>query len=137
MRSYSQLIAFKTFEDRLAYLSIGGKPGAETFGHERSLNQRFYKSREWRMIRDEVIARDAGNDLGLDGFPIMRVAQVHHLNPMRPRDITNFDVSIIDPEFLISVSHTTHNAIHYGTEPYKPDFSFERSPGDTTPWQRR
>lgn len=137
MRSYSQLSTLATFEERLAYLTIGGKPGIETFGHERLLNQRFYKSREWRLVRDAVIARDLGNDLGIEGFPIVRVAQVHHMNPMKPRDIIHFDEAIVDPEFLVCASHTTHNAIHYGTEPYKLDFSFERSPDDTTPWRRR
>ena len=135
MRTYSELITLPTYEDRYAYLRLSGSVGTETFGHERWLNQRFYRSREWQQIRNRVIARDLGRDLAMPGFDIVKMIQVHHMNPMRPRDISRFDPDILNPEYLISVSHDTHNAIHYGddTAPRQPVFA-ERFPGDTTPW---
>ena len=135
MRTYSELITLPTYEDRYAYLRLSGSVGTETFGHERWLNQRFYRSREWQQIRNRVIARDLGRDLAMHGFDIVKMIQVHHMNPMRPRDISRFDPDILNPEYLISVSHDTHNAIHYGddTAPRQPVFA-ERFPGDTTPW---
>ena len=135
MRTYSELITLPTYEDRYAYLRLSGSVGTETFGHERWLNQRFYRSREWQQIRNRVIARDLGRDLAMPGYDIVKTIQVHHMNPMRPRDISRFDPDILNPEYLISVSHDTHNAIHYGddTAPRQPVFA-ERFPGDTTPW---
>ena len=135
MRTYSELITLPTYEDRYAYLRLSGSVGTETFGHERWLNQRFYRSREWQQIRNRVIARDLGRDLAMPGYDIVKMIQVHHMNPMRPRDISRFDPDILNPEYLISVSHDTHNAIHYGDDaaPRQPVFT-ERFPGETTPW---
>ena len=135
MRTYSELITFPTFDERFAYLSLKGVPGAETFGHERWLNQRFYQSKEWSDIRTEVIARDLGYDLGVPGYAILKIAQVHHMNPMRPKDIIHFNPDILNPEFLISVTHSTHNAIHYGVDVIRPPTLVERTPNDTTPWK--
>ena len=135
MRTYSELVSLPTYEDRYEYLRLRGSVGMETFGHERWLNQRFYRSRQWQYVRNTVIARDLGCDLGVRGYDIVKMIQVHHMNPMRPRNITEFDPDILDPEFLISVSHDTHNAIHYGDEtaPRQPAV-IHRYPGDTTPW---
>ena len=135
MRTYSELVSLLTYEDRYEYLRLRGSVGMETFGHERWLNQKFYRSRQWQHVRNTVIARDLGCDLGVRGYDIVKMIQVHHMNPMRPRNITEFDPDILDPEFLISVSHDTHNAIHYGDEtaPRQPAV-IHRYPGDTTPW---
>lgn len=135
MRTYSELVSLPTYEDRYEYLRLRGSVGMETFGHERWLNQRFYRSRQWQHVRNTVIARDLGCDLGVRGYDIVKMIQVHHMNPMRSRNITEFDPDILDPEFLISVSHDTHNAIHYGDEtaPRQPAV-IHRYPGDTTPW---
>lgn len=135
MRSYSELSKYKTFNDRFEYLRLSGSVGAETFGHERWMNQRFYTSREWKLIRDHVIARDLGCDLGVPGQEIVKRIQVHHMNPMTPQDLIHSNLDILDPEFLISVSHDTHNAIHYGSEepPVRLEY-VERKPGDTKLW---
>ena len=135
MRSYSELKTLRTYEERFNYLRLSGEVGRETFGHERWLNQNFYRSREWKRIRNVVIARDLGRDLGVEGFDIVKLIQVHHINPMRPANLTTFDPDILDPEYLISVSLETHNAIHYGSEeaPRQPQV-VTRLPGDTIPW---
>lgn len=135
MRTYSELVTLDSYEDRFAYLRLNGSVAIETFGHERWLNQKFYRSREWQRARTQVIARDLGCDLGVQGFEIVKMIQVHHMNPMRPEDIHHFDPDILNPEYLISVSHDTHNAIHYGdqTAPRQPAV-IERCPGDTTLW---
>lgn len=135
MRTYSELATLDSYEDRFAYLRLNGSVAIETFGHERWLNQKFYRSREWQRTRTQVIARDLGCDLGVQGYEIVKMIQVHHMNPMRPKDIHHFDPDILNPEYLISVSHDTHNAIHYGdqTAPRQPAV-IERYPGDTTLW---
>lgn len=134
MRTYSELSKLETFEDRYEYLRLKGFVGSETFGHERWMNQRFYRSNEWRQIRTEVIARDLGYDLGIEGYEIVKAVQVHHMNPMTPGELRRKEESVLDPEFLISVSHETHNAIHYGSvAPRKPTI-VERRPGDTKLW---
>jgi hypothetical protein len=135
-RTYSELIEFDTLEKRFDYLRIGGKVGFATLGFERWLNQSFYTSAEWRRIRHVVIARDLGNDLGVEGWPVMNRITVHHMNPMDKDDLKRGNPEILDPEFLISVSHGTHNAIHYGDRSLLPQPFVERRPGDTTPWKR-
>lgn len=106
----------------------------QTFGHERYMNQRFYTSREWRDIRHEVIARDEGMDLGVPDYEIYDKIIIHHMNPMTPDEIEHGSREILDPEFLITTTHRTHNAIHYGDERQLPRQLIERRPGDTKLW---
>lgn len=134
MRTYSQMRALQTYEERFEYLKLRGSVGRDTFGYERWVNQRFYKSREWAITRDHVIARDLGRDLGVEGYEIPGRIFVHHINPMTPTDLHYAESSVLDPEFLISVSFDTHQAIHYGTEPVRFPEIIPRSPGDTTLW---
>jgi hypothetical protein len=133
-RSYTELIRLGTIEERFDYLSIGGGVGVPTFGFERYLNQRFYQSRQWRQIRQAVIARDLGCDLGVDGYDIYDQVYIHHMNPMTVEDIESGNPDILDPEYLISVTHRTHNAIHYGNRSQLPQPFVERQPGDTKLW---
>ena len=136
IKSYDALILLDTIEDRYNYLRIGGGVGCETFGFDRYLNQGFYQSMEWKRVRDEVISRDNGCDLGLEGYEINGRILIHHMNPIRPDQIKFFDPDILDPDFLISCSHKTHNAIHYGDENLLPRRIVERSPNDTNPWRQ-
>lgn len=136
IRTYSQLMSFRTFEERFRYLKLGGSVGESTFGFERYVNQRFYTSRQWKEIRQQVIARDYGLDLGVEGYEIFDKIIVHHMNPMSADAIEHGDSDILDPEFLITTTHTTHNAIHYGDESLLPRSPIERRPGDTVPWRR-
>lgn len=133
-KSYSELIRFETLTERFHYLALGGQVGRATFGAERYLNQRFYTSREWRHARDIVISRDLGCDLGLEGHDIHTRLYIHHLNPMTVAEIRNGDDSMLDPENLITTTHLTHNAIHYGDESLLPRPLVERRPGDTKLW---
>lgn len=133
-RSYSELIRIPTFEERFKYLKLEGIVGESTFGSSRHLNQSFYRSEEWKRIRREVIMRDNGCDLGVEGHEIYDKVIIHHMNPITKDLIIHNDQSIIDPEFLICVSHRTHQAIHYGDESLLPKGLVERTPGDTTPW---
>lgn len=136
-RSYSELVRLRTFEERFDYLQLRGQVGRQTFGFERYLNQRFYTSTQWRQVRNLVIARDLGCDLACEGFDIHENIVIHHMNPMTPEDLIDGQESILDPEFLITTTHRTHNAIHYGTrESLAPTF-VERRPGDTLLWERR
>lgn len=134
VRSYSELSRFQTFNDRYQYLKLSGEVGASTFGWERWLNQDFYRSREWKMARNHVIARDVGMDLGVEGYEIYDRIVVHHMNPMTVDDIEFNVEAILDPEFLITTTHQTHNAIHYGTERLLRQPLIERRPGDTRLW---
>jgi hypothetical protein len=134
IRSYTELSKIQTFEERYDYLSIQGIVGIETFGFERWLNQAFYHSPEWRRARVHVIARDYGRDLGVAGQEINYRPVVHHMNPVRLEDITHADVSIINPEYLITVSLRTHNAIHYGDKSNLVQPVVQRRPGDTKLW---
>lgn len=134
IRTYSNLSQYETLEERFRYLSLRGSVGESTFGFERYLNQKFYASRQWKQIRHEVIVRDNGCDLGVDGFEIHDKIIIHHMNPMAPHDIIHGDESILDPEYLISTTHRTHNAIHYGDENQLPKIFVERRPGDTKSW---
>lgn len=136
IKTYSELIRFKTLEERYRYLRIGGRVGEETFGFDRWMNQVFYKDPRWRDIRDEVITRDNGCDLGLEGYDIHGKIFVHHMNPVTKDDILyNFD-SLLNPEFLISTSKRTHDAIHYGNEDLLPQSPIVRTRNDTCPWKQ-
>lgn len=134
IRTYRDLSRIKTFDERFHYLSLRGQVGESTFGFDRWINQEFYRSREWRRAREHVLVRDYGFDMGLAGHEIFGNPIIHHMNPMRVEDITQGDPSILDPEFLITVSHPTHNAIHYGDERLLPRPLAERRPGDTRLW---
>ncbi len=133
-RRYSELVRFDTLKERFDYLSLRGSVGARTFGAERYLNQRFYTSRDWKQVRNYVIDRDEGCDLGVPGFEIHGALHIHHMNPMTVEDIVEAAPHILDPEFLITVSHRTHNAIHYGDARSLPQPFVPRRPGDTKLW---
>ncbi len=136
-KSYSELIKITSYIDRFRYLRIGGKTGDQTFGTERYLNQILYKSAEWKSFRQDIIIRDQGMDMGLDGFPISGIILIHHINPITAEDILNRRSIIFDTENVISVSQRTHNAIHYGDEGLLDvDILVERTPNDTCPWRR-
>lgn len=134
IRSYSELCEFETIEERYAYLRLRGAVGAPTFAHERYINQRFYRSVEWRRARDQVIARDEGCDLGIEGFEIYDRPYIHHMNPMTSQELRLGTSDIINPEYLITVTMRTHNAIHYGDETLLPPVPIIRRPGDTKLW---
>ena len=135
IRRYSKLILLPTFEERYKYLQLNGAVGKMTFGFDRYLNQVFYRSREWKKIRDHVILRDNGCDLGVEGYEIHGRAIIHHLNPISIKDIEKESEFLLDPEFLICTTHNTHNAIHYGDESLLPALPIERSRNDTCPWR--
>jgi hypothetical protein len=134
MRTHTELAQLTTFEERFRYLSIRGRVGEATFGYERTINQRFYTSTEWYHIRKFVIARDNNCDLGVEGYEIHERTIIHHMNPMTPEDIYDRNMDILDPEYLITVTHRTHNAIHYGDESQLRQPLVERQPGDTKLW---
>jgi hypothetical protein len=134
LRTYSELRRCETLEERYRYLAIRGIVGEATFGFDRYLNQQFYKSAEWRQIRNHVISRDNGCDLGVAGYEIHDRIYIHHMNPMVVEEIVTGDSSILDPEFLIAVTQRTHNAIHYGDESLLSRPLVERRPGDTKLW---
>lgn len=134
IRSYSELMKRDAFLSRFKYLVLGGELGAATFGYDRPMNQEFYHSLEWKRIRDFVIVRDQGADLGVRGHEIYDRILVHHMNPITQRDLVHFNESILDPEYLICVSTRTHNAIHFGDESQLPKPYVERRPGDTKLW---
>lgn len=133
-RSYSELCRYRTFEERYHYLELKGVLGEKTFGFDRWVNQRFYKSLEWKSIRNYVIVRDDGCDLGIPGYEIYSGLLVHHMNPVTVEDMKHGEDWIIDPNFLITTSLQTHNAIHYGDESLLPRGPVTRSLGDTTLW---
>lgn len=135
IRSYSELITLPTFEERFRYLKLGGKVGADTFGSDRIFNQQFYTSREWRTIRHKVIARDLGCDLGIEGHELYSRLVIHHMNPMTLDDLDRNPEILLDPEYLITTSHDTHNAIHYGDEGLIVTAPIERRKNDTCPWK--
>lgn len=135
IRSYSEIITIDNFLDRFNYLKLGGSVGAETFGFDRYINQRFYTSREWMRVRDFVITRDFGCDLGVYGYEIYDKVYVHHMNPINANDIKmNTDI-LLNPEYLITTSFNTHNAIHYGDINLLDICYNERYPNDTCPWK--
>lgn len=135
MRCYRELMRLKTFDERYDYLRLSGLVGESTFGFERYLNQSLYNSSKWKRIRNQIIIRDNGCDLGVEGYEIQGLIIVHHMNPISVDDLKDFSNDIFDPEYLISVSLTTHNAIHYGDKSLIPKEPVERRPGDTCPWK--
>lgn len=134
IKTYSDLKKIDSFEERYRYLSLHGVVGDATFGFDRYLNQQFYRSTQWKQLRHHVIARDNACDLGVEGYDIFDKVIVHHMNPMTSDDIVHGDSSILDPEFLITTTHRTHNAIHYGDEGLLLHPLIERRPGDTDLW---
>ena len=136
IKCYSELKKLKTFNERFNYLKLDGVIGEETFGYDRILNQVLYKSKKWRKVRNEVLVRDNGNDLGVEGYQIPGKAIIHHMNPITVDDVLNEREWIYDPEYLITVSNTTHNAIHYSSENILPKDPIERSKNDTCLWKK-
>lgn len=134
IRTYSELVRLQTFEERFRYLSLRGSVGRSTFGYERWVNQAFYRSVEWKQIRHHVISRDLGCDLAFPDHEVHDRLIVHHMNPMTVDEIVDAEEVILDPEFLITTQHSTHNAIHYGDESLLPKPLVERRPGDTKLW---
>ena len=135
IRTYSELITLPTFIDRYRYLKLGGKVGEDTFGFDRYLNQVFYQSKEWRSIRDYVITRDNGCDLGISGHEIYGRILIHHMNPITSDDILKRSDFLLNPEYLICTIKTTHDAIHYSDESLLITDPIERSKNDTCPWK--
>lgn len=136
IRTYSELIQLPTFEERFQYLQLSGKVGKETFGFDRYLNQKFYRSAAWKRVRDQVIVRDNGCDLGIEDRMIGSRILIHHMNPINDKDILDLTSILLNPEYLICVSHNTHNAIHYGDENLLVKAPIARTKNDTCPWKR-
>ena len=136
LRTYAELITLPTFEERFRYLKLDGCVGQETFGFDRYINQLFYRSSEWKKLRDRIIIRDNGCDLGVEGFDISGRILIHHMNPLAIEDFLNRTEYLLDPEYLIAVSHPPHNAIHYGDESLLMTAPVERRPNDTCLWRR-
>lgn len=137
IRTYSELCKFQTFEERFKYLQLAdGRVGADTFGYDRYLNQQFYKTQEWKRLRDELIFRDNGCDLGVDGYNIYGRIIIHHMNSITKDDILNQTEYLTNPEYLICTTHNTHNAIHYGDESLLILDPIQRTPNDTCPWKQ-
>lgn len=137
IKTYSELIAIPTFEQRYEYLRLGGTIGEETFGYDRWLNQVFYKTREWRDFRRNIIVRDMGCDLGISDREIHGTILIHHINPISINDIRNRRLeAILNPENAICTSHNTHNAIHYGDDSLLVKVPIARSRNDTCPWRQ-
>ncbi len=134
IRSYSELRRIDTFEERYRYLALRGDVGRSTFGFDRYINQKFYTSRQWTQLRHYIISRDDGCDLGINGYEIYNRLVIHHMNPMTPNDLKHGNDDVLDPEFLITTTHRTHNAIHYGDERLLPKALVERKRGDTRLW---
>ena len=138
IRTYSELITLETFEERFLYLKLDGSIGEDTFGFDRYLNQLFYRSPEWKQVRNFVITRDMGCDLAIPDHEIInQQILIHHMNPLTKEDIINKSDYLLNPEYLICVSHETHNAIHYGDESqiHRNEFK-ERTSNDTCPWKK-
>lgn len=137
IKSYSELSQLETFEERFEYLRLDGIVGKDTFGFDRIFNQKFYRSEEWKQVRDFVIVRDNGCDLGIEGHEIFgnRII-IHHMNPISIDDIRHSTRNLLDPEYLITTIHRTHNAIHYGDENQLIKAPIERVRNDTCPWRR-
>lgn len=135
-KTYAGLIEIPTFEDRYAYLRLGGRVGEETFGFERHLNQSFYRSYEWRKVRRDVIARDEGRDMAMPGFEVYDHIIIHHIVPITLEDLEEGSDLVLNMNNLVCVSEKTHNAIHFGDKSLLPQVPIERFPGDTCPWKR-
>ena len=136
IRTYDELCKLKTFEERYEYLKLDGKVGKETFGFDRYLNQKFYKSKEWQKIRNDVIVRDMGCDLGIKDREIIdEEILIHHMNPITKEDIINKSDFLLNPKYLITTINNTHKAIHYGNSDMLYKAPIERSQNDTCPWR--
>lgn len=136
IRTYYELSRIKNFEDRFKYLKLHGSVGDATFGFDRYMNQLFYRSKEWKAVRDFVIVRDGGCDLGISGREIQSTILVHHMNPLLPEDIKTSSQLLLNPEYLITTTHSTHNAIHYGDENLLLKLPNDRRRNDTSPWRQ-
>ena len=135
MRTYTELSKLSSFKDRFNYLRLDGTVGEETFGFDRYMNQIFYKSREWAGVRRQVIIRDNGCDLGCEGYEIHGKILIHHMNPISLNDIRYRTDLLLNPDYLISTTLQTHNAMHYGDDSLLPELPVERTPNDTCPWK--
>lgn len=136
IRTYSELLTIPSFEERFRYLKLSASVGSATFGYDRYLNQKFYKSKEWRQLRNQIITRDSGYDMALEGYEIRGRIIIHHLNPIVESDISDVTDNLLNPEYLVCVSNDTHNAIHYGDEDLIRAKTFvQRRPNDTCPWR--
>lgn len=134
-RTYSELITISDYEDRFRYLKLNGSVGTDTFGFDRWFNQQFYRSKEWKSLREKIIIRDNGCDLAMPGFEIHSKIIIHHMNPISLNDIFEMTDYLINPDYLICVSHNTHNAIHYGDENLLDRLPIERKINDTCLWK--
>ncbi len=137
IRNYTELIKLETFEDRFEYLRLNGQTGVSTFGFDRYLNQNFYRSNEWKTIRNKIIIRDNACDLAIPGRELFNRILIHHMNPITVEDLESGRDIAVDPEFLICVSHITHNAIHFSSKKILIVLPKERMRGDTDLWKRR
>lgn len=135
IKTYFELSTLPTFEERYQYLRLNGSVGNSTFGFDRYINQKFYRSAEWKQIRNYVIVRDNGCDLGVDGYEIHEKILIHHMNPIALSDIQNASDYLLNPNYLICVTLATHNAIHYGDETLLIRAPTVRRPNDTCPWK--
>lgn len=137
IRTYEELCRISTFEERLKYLMLSGKVGKETFGADRIFNQIFYKYSSWKEVRNHVIVRDNGCDLGITDQEIIgEPIYVHHIEPITIDDLVNNSSKLLDENNLITTRHSTHNIIHYGWSNKKPLTFHERYPNDTCPWKK-
>ena len=134
-RCYTELIQLPTFKERYEYLRIGGIVGQDTFGFDRYLNQRFYRSPEWKQVRRDVIIRDEGRDLAMEGYELHGNIFVHHMNPISVKDINDVSDWVLNPEYLVCVSKRTHDAIHFGDAKLLPSLPDVRTPNDMCPWK--
>lgn len=135
IRTYSELSKLPTFKERFEYLKLDGSVGEDTFGFDRWLNQQFYKTIEWKRIRRDVIIRDLGCDLGLDGYDIQGKIYIHHMNPISKADIVDRNEFLLNPEYLICCTFETHQAVHYGNYDMLPKDPVIRTKNDTCPWR--
>ena len=135
IRTYNELMLLPTFEERFKYLKLSGRVGEETFGFDRWLNQKFYRSAEWKHLRDQVIIRDNGCDLGVEGREIYGKILIHHMNPITKKDILDRTDLLLNPMYLISVTKQTHDAIHYSDDSILMKDPIVRSRNDTCPWR--
>lgn len=136
IRTFNELRSLKTFEERFDYLQLHGKVGLDTFGFDRIFNQMFYRSKEWKRIRDKIIVRDLGRDLGIEGREILYgKIVIHHMNPISIKDIEESTEFLLNPNYLITTTPNTHRAIHYGDKSLLALDPVERRPNDTCPWK--
>ena len=136
IRTYSELIQIPTYKERFEYLRLDGQVGRDTFGYDRYLNQIFYRSQKWKSVRDQIIIRDNGCDLAMEGYDIYSKIIIHHMNPITIKDIEMESDYLMNPEFLICTTHNTHNAIHYSDSNLLITAPVERTKNDTCPWRR-